>query len=109
MTETRFEQRATELRALPIEAFAGHLSQLDANVRAGTGSPALLRAMQSVGLERQDELEELRAARRRAQALAFAEAREREKEVKEGVAEAGWRVETVELGRGAKMKVKVPN
>ena len=51
------EYRLAQVRQMPVEQLYGHVLQLRANERVGTGSPNLRRALRTVAVERLEEME----------------------------------------------------
>lgn len=107
--DTQLERRLTQLREMPVEQLYGHVLQRRSNERAGTGSPNLMRALQVVGVERLDEMEELEQRREAERERVIEADRKKKRAEEEEEEEGGGRVvEIVQMGRGINRKVKVP-
>jgi len=103
------EYRLAQVRQMPVEQLYGHVLQLRANERAGTGSPNLRRALRTVAVERLEEMEAAETWWAAERERVIKEDRKRRKvEEEEEEAEGGRVVEIVQMGRGITRKVKVP-
>ena len=103
------EYRLAQVRQMPVGQLYGHVLQLRANERAGTGSPNLRRALRTVAVERLDEMEAAEKWWAAERERVIKEDRKRRKvEEEEEEAEGGRVVEIVQMGRGITRKVKVP-